>query len=111
MSLISIVPTAIADMMRPRRVVWHGAEAWTDPRAGATRRREATALLALILVKELTRRTSPGIWSVFSDRSDKPIDVDGESILKDHSVGIDGNEPRCAAGAVVFHRRGIGTER
>ena len=55
--------------------------------------------------------TSPDSWSVFSGRSDKPIDVDGESVLKDHSVGVDGNEPRCAAGAIVFHRRGIDTER
>jgi hypothetical protein len=55
--------------------------------------------------------TSPGSWSVFSDRSDKPIDVDGESILKDHSVRVDGNEPRCAAGAVVFHRVGKDAER
>jgi hypothetical protein len=54
---------------------------------------------------------SPGSWSVFSDRSDKPIDVDDESILKDHSVRVDGNELRCATGAVVFHRGGKDTER
>lgn len=55
--------------------------------------------------------TSPDSWSVFSDRSDKPIDVDGEFILRDHSVRIDANESRCATGAVVFHRCGIDTER
>jgi hypothetical protein len=47
--------------------------------------------------------TSPGGWSVLSDRSDKPIDVDGESILKDHSVRVDGNEPRCAAPGTLSH--------
>jgi hypothetical protein len=55
--------------------------------------------------------TSPDSWPDFSDRLDKPIDVDGESILKDHSVRVDGNEPRRATGVVAFHRRGIDTER
>ena len=55
--------------------------------------------------------TSPGTWSAFSDRSDKPVDVNGESILHDNSVRIDSYEPRCAAGAVVFHCGGKGVER
>ena len=55
--------------------------------------------------------TSSDSWFVFSDHSDKPIDVDGASILKDHPFRVDGNEPRCATGAVVFHRRRIDAER
>jgi hypothetical protein len=67
---------------------------------------------ALVDVGEraLASHTSRG-WPVFSDRSDKPIDVNGEPILQDHPVKIDSYEPRCAAGTVVFHRGGKDVER
>jgi hypothetical protein len=117
MSLISIVPAAIADRSRP----WRGAG--TAPRRGLLGLRgglnneERGALgsngraLVDIVERAHASHTSRGGCSVFAGRSDKPIDVDGESILHDQPVRIDCYEPRCAARAVVFHRGGMDAER
>jgi hypothetical protein len=82
MSLISIVPAAVADRMRPRRAGWRRAEAWT---ASCSRliHEQGNALTgsdgpSLIDIGESAdaSHTSPDGWFVFSDRSDKPIGID-----------------------------------
>jgi hypothetical protein len=97
------------DHMTPRRAT-HIFVLPDEQGAGPTRRLTATTGLSLIVVESRGSKSSPHTLPRFNDRLDKPKYVDIESVLKDAPLGVDGNEPRCAASAIVSHRGRIGTE-